>query len=218
MSRRARAAGFALGALACALIAAALANGYRQKVASQYGPLRAVVVAERELPAGEVLAPQTVRQSTAVRRVPARFVPGGAIVRPADALGRAPAAPIPVGAYLLDAQLQVPAPPTTTGPKLAGGLRPVQIAISGAGALTVDGASPEGELVDVVVSKQPQGSGPGRTYLAASGVKLLALGGGGPAAEAEGGGSATLALTEEQALELISAEIGAREIRLLPRP
>jgi len=49
-------------------------------------------------------------------------------------------------------------------------------------------------------------------------VKLLALGGAGPEVGAEGGSSATLALTEAQALELISAETAARQIRLLPRP
>jgi hypothetical protein len=44
-------------------------------------------------------------------------------------------------------------------------------------------------------------------------VRLLALGGAGP----EGGSQATLALTEEQALDLIAAEGTARQIRLLPR-
>lgn len=218
MSRRARAAAFALAALGCALIAAALANGYRDRVANQYGALRQVVVAARALPAGKVLAPADLKQATAIRRVPARFVPAGVIGRPADALGRAPAAAVPVGAYLLDQQLQVPAPPQPQGPKLGGGLRPVQINVTGAEALTVEGASPQGELVDVVVSNQSQSGGRGRTYIAAAGVKLLALGGSGPEAGPEGGAGATLALTEAQALDLISAETAARQIRLLPRP
>lgn len=213
MSRRARAAIFALGALACAALAASLADGYRSRVADQYGPLRAVVVAVRDVPAGQLLGPQQVHDLIAVRRVPARFVPSGAIAHPADALGRAPAAPIPVGAYLLDAQLQVPQPAGDSGPHLGEGRRPVQIAVSGADALTLDG-SPEGELVDVVVSEEPNGMGSrGRTYVAAPGVRLLALGNTGP----EGGTSATIALTRGQALALIGAEGSAREIRLLPR-
>ena len=55
----------------------------------------------------------------------------------------------------------------------------------------------------------------GRTYVAATGVRVLALSG--PPGPGEGW-SATLALTRSQALELIGAEGGAREIRLLPRP
>ncbi len=212
MTRRSRAAIFALGALACAALAASLANGYRDRVSDQYGPLRGVAVAVRDLPAGQLLGPQELHDAIVVRRVPARFVPAGAIARPADALGRAPAAPIPVGAYVLDAQLQVPQPAGGAAPHLGEGRQPVQIAVSGAEALTLDGPA-EGTLVDVVVSEEPHGlDGKSRTYVAAPGVKLLALGGPGP----EGGASATLALTREQALTLIGAEGSAREIRLLP--
>ena len=39
MSRRSRAAVFGLGALACAALAASLANGYRNRVSDQYGPV-----------------------------------------------------------------------------------------------------------------------------------------------------------------------------------
>jgi Flp pilus assembly protein CpaB len=211
--RRSRAAVFALGALACAALAASLANGYRHRVSDQYGPLRSVAVAVRDLPAGQLLGPGQVQDAIAIRRVPARFVPAGTLARPADAMGRAPAAPIPVGAYVLDAQLQVPQPEGGEGPRLGEGRQPVQIAVSGVEALAIDGP-PEGSLVDVVVSEEPHGvDGKSRTYVAAPGVKLLALGNPGP----EGGASATLALTREQALTLIGAEGSAREIRLLPR-
>ena len=212
MSRRSRAAVFGLGALACAALAASLANGYRDRVSDQYGPLRAVLVAVHAVPAGQTFGPQEIAELTAVRRVPARFVPAGALSKPNDALGRASAASIPVGAYLLDAQLQVPQPSGGAAPHLAAGRQPVQIAVSGAEALSLDGP-PEGMLVDVVVSEEPHGlDGKSRTYIAAPSVKLLAIGGTGP----EGGANATLALTREQALTLIGAEGSAREIRLLP--
>jgi Flp pilus assembly protein CpaB len=213
MSRRARAAIFALGALACAALAASLADGYRSRVADQYGPLRSVLVAVREMPAGQLLGPQEINDLTEVRRVPTRFVPPGSLSHPADALGRAPAVAIPVGAYVLDAQLQVPQPAGAVAPHVGEGRQPVQIAVAGADALTLDG-SPEGQLVDVVVSEEPNGMGrKGRTYVAAPGVRLLALRNAGP----DGGTNATLALTREQALTLIGAEGSAREIRLLPR-
>jgi Flp pilus assembly protein CpaB len=213
VSRRSRAVVFGLGALACAALAASLANGYRDRVSDQYGPLRAVLVAVRNVPAGQVFGPKEVAELTAVRRVPARFVPAGALAKPNDALGRAPAASIPVGAYVLDAQLQVPQPAGAAAPRFAEGRQPVQIAVSGAEALSLDGP-PEGMLVDVVVSEEPHGlNGRSRTYIAAPSVKLLALGSPGP----EGGTNATLALTREQALTLIGAEGSAREIRLLPQ-
>ncbi len=213
MSRRARAAGFTLAAIACAAIAASLASGYRDSVAEQYGPLRPVVVATRELPGGQILGPAELKQMTAVRRIPARFVPHGALGRPADAIGRAPVATIPVGAHLLDSQLQVPVPEGRPVKALAGDRRPVQIAVTGAEALAIDGP-PEGKLVDVVISEGPDGPGSrGRTYVAATEVRLLALGGAGP----DGGSRATLALDREQALALIEAEASARQIRLLPR-
>lgn len=212
MSRRARAAAFATGALACAVIAASLADGYRNQVSAQYGPLRSVLVAVHDIPAGQIFGEKQVRELTAVRRVPARFVPPGALSNPADALGQAPAAALPVGAYVLAAQLAVPQAPQAEAPSVGQGRRPVQIAVSGAEALSIAG-SPEGSLVDVVISEQPNASGDGRTYVAAPGVRLLALGNAGP----EGSSNATLALTEEQALALIGAEGSARDIRLLPR-
>ena len=87
--------------------------------------------------------------------------------------------------------------------------------VAGAEALTVGGAAPEGRRVDVVVSRQ---AGLGRSasaHIAVSAVKLLALAS--PAEPGEGW-SATLAVTEQQALSLIAAQSAGREIRLLPQP
>lgn len=61
MSRRARAAAFGIGALACAVIAASLADGYRNRVSAQYGPMRSVLVAVRDVPAGRLFGEKEVR-------------------------------------------------------------------------------------------------------------------------------------------------------------
>jgi Flp pilus assembly protein CpaB len=89
----------------------------------------------------------------------------------------------------------------------------VQVAVAGAEALTVGGGVPEGRRVDVVVSRQAGLGRSARAHIAASAVKLLAL-----AAPTEPGEpwSATLAVTEQQALSLIAAQSAGREIRLLP--
>lgn len=215
MSRRTRALAFLGAALACAALAAVVAAGYRSKVEAGYGGLRPVVVAAAELPAGEVIGPAAVRRGLALRRVPVRFAPPDALRSPADALGRAPAAAVPAGAYVLGSQLEVPRPERAPTPGLGRGRRPVEVGVTGAGALVVGGRPPEGARVDVVVS-QPSGLGrPARAFVAAEGVRLLALKG--PAGPGEGW-SATLALSRRQALELISADASGRQIRLLPEP
>jgi hypothetical protein len=94
------------------------------------------------------------------------------------------------------------------------GRRPVEIAVGGAGALLSAGPAPGGAKVDVIVTSEPAGAGPGRTYVAAADVPLLALR---PGPEgASGPAAATLALTRGQALKLIAAESFARRVTLLP--
>jgi pilus assembly protein CpaB len=220
MSRRVRAALFLLLAVGCAGLAAALTKGYGSSVARAFGPLRPVVVATRELPAGEQIGPRQLSGSLRVRRVPARFVPEDAISDPRQALGRVPAAGLPLGSYLLAGQLRAPRRRHSgSAPVLPNRRRAVEISVSGAEALLTSGTSPRGTRVDVVVTSEPRGPGPGRTYVAAAGVKLLALTRGSPAGPGPTGDwSATLALTRRQALALIEAESFARGIRLLPRP
>jgi Flp pilus assembly protein CpaB len=214
VSRRARALAFLIAAVICAMLAASVAGRYRSRLEARYGPLRPVVVATAELVAGEPIGTQRARSGLAVRRVPVSFIPPGSLTRPADALGRAPAATIPVGSYVLGGQLVIPHAKEPPAPGVGVGLRPVQVAVAGAEALTVGGAAPEGRPVDVVVSRQ---AGLGRSasaHIAASAVRLLALSG------AAGPGepwNATLAVTEQQALSLIAAQSAGREIRLLPR-
>jgi Flp pilus assembly protein CpaB len=214
MSRRTRAIAFAVAALVAAALAATIADGYGESVARGYGELQPVLVAAADLRAGQAIDPDLATSGLEVRRVPVRFVPPGALRAPAEALGLVPAARIPVGSYLLASQLRAPGPSAAPPGRLGQGRRPVEIAVNGADALLVTGGDPIGSAVDVIVTTEPTGSGVGRTYVAAAGVPLLALG-----AEIEGAGgtaAATLGLTRPQALRLIAAESFARRLTILP--
>jgi Flp pilus assembly protein CpaB len=214
MNRRTRAIAFILLAIAAALGAAGVADRYGSSVARGYGPLRPVVVLGEDLPAGDRLGQREVTDALTIRRVPARFVPLGALASPAEALGLAPATALSGGSYLLASQLQVPTRGRSGPDRLRGGRGPVEIAVSGADALALAEPGPR-TRVDVVVTSEPTSSGPGRTYVAAEGVPLLALRTGlegpGPGATA----AATLGLTRGQALRLIAAQSFARRVTLL---
>lgn len=214
MSRRARALVFLTAALICAALAATVAGRYRSRIEGRYGPLQPVVVATAELPAGQTIGVQRAGTALSVRRVPATFVPPGALTRPGDALGRAPGATVPAGSYVLGAQLALPRTDAPRVPGVGEGLRPVQVAVAGAEALTVGESPPEGKRVDVVIARQAGLGRSARAYIAATAVKLLALRS--PPGPGEGW-SATLAVTEQQALSLIGAQSAGREIRLLPQ-
>jgi Flp pilus assembly protein CpaB len=213
--RRARALAFLTAAVICAILAATVAGRYRSRVEARYGPLQPVVVATAELPADQPIDPHRVQSALSVRRIPASFVPPGALTRPADAMGQAPGATIPSGSYLLAAQLAPPAPPRLRSPGVTDGLRPVEVNVTGAQALTVGGEPPEGRRVDVVVARQAGLGTSARAHIAAIGVRMLGLQS--PAGPGESW-SATLAVSEQQALSLIGAQSAGREIRLLPRP
>jgi len=216
VSRRGRAVAFLLLALAAATIAAGIANGYGSSVARGYGDLRPVVVLAAGLPAGEPIGPKELSSALEVRRVPARFVPAGALAAPGDALGLAPKTALPAGSYLLAAQLRSPERGGAATAGLGGDRRPVEIVVSGAGALLAAGPAAAGARVDVVVTEEPTGSGPGRTHVAAAAVPLIALA---PGHDGPGPGdlsSATLGLTRKQALKLIAAQNFARQVTLIP--
>jgi len=216
MSRRARAFLFLLAALAAAGAAAAIVEGYGSRALRGYGPLRPVVVAEAGIARGRRIGPRELGAALGVRRVPRRFVPPGALAVPAQALGLVARVRLPAGAYLTAAQLRPPGKRRTSRPRVGRGRRPVEIAVSGAGALLAAGGGLAGAKVDVVVTAEPSGPGPGRTFVAAAQVPLLALR---PSAEGPGSGAtaaATLALTKRQALRLIAAESFARRLTLLP--
>jgi Flp pilus assembly protein CpaB len=213
VSRRTRALGFLLAALFAAAGAAAVADGYGERVARGYGRLRPVLVASADLPAGKPLRPAAIAAELEIRRIPVRFTPPGALSAPAQAAGLEPIAPVPAGAYLLASQLRSHRTPRPAA--LAGGRRPVEIEVSGAGALMAFGSRSAGTRVDVVVTAEPSGSSSGRTYVAAPAVPLLALA---PSLEGEADlATATLGLTRAQALRLIAAESFARRLTLIPR-
>jgi Flp pilus assembly protein CpaB len=213
-SRRARAIVFFAVAALAAVVGAALVAGYGSSVARGYGPLRRVVVTTAPLPAGRAIGPAAVASSLEARRVPGRFVPPGALELPGDALGLAPRGPLPAGSYVLAAQLRPPGGEHPAIPGLIGGRRPVEINVGGAAALLATGGHAIGARVDVVVTTEPSGPGPGRTYVAAPHVPLLDLG---PGDDGPGGAAAaTLGLTRRQALRLIAAESFARKLTLIP--
>ena len=216
MSRRTRALVFGFFALVAAVLAAGIADGYGSSVARGYGPLRSVVIAARELEPGKPLLPADVSGALELRRVPARFAPPGALEVPEAALGLVPVAPVSPGSYLLATQLRPPGRADSAGPALGPQRHPVEIAVSGGEALLSTGAAPRGAKVDVVVTTEPSGTGPGRTYVAATGVPLLALGPGADGPGPGGSSAATLGLTKAQALRLIAAESFARKLTLLP--
>jgi Flp pilus assembly protein CpaB len=215
MSRRRRALAFLLLALLAAAVGAAIADGYGASAIRGYGPLRPVVVLGAKIAAGRKIGPEEIGEDLSVRRVPVRFAPPGALFAPEEALGLVARAPLPAGSYLLGAQLGI-ARRGHEDHRLARGRRPVEIAVSGADALSAAGAYTAGSRVDVVVTSEPAGAGPGRTYVAAPRVPLLALR---PGPEGPGPGTtaaATLGLTKGQALRLIAAESFARKVTLLP--
>jgi Flp pilus assembly protein CpaB len=216
MSRRTRALAFLLFALAAAALAAGIADGYGSSVARGYGPLRSVVVAARSLDRGKPLMSEEVSSALELRRVPVRFVPPGALEAPGDALGLVPASTIAAGSYLLAGELRPPGRRRSVEPRLGPQRHPVEIAVSGAEALLAAGDARRGTKVDVVVTTEPTGIGPGRTYVAAAAVPLLTLGPGADGPGPGGSSAATLGLTKGQALRLIAAESFARKLTLLP--
>jgi Flp pilus assembly protein CpaB len=215
MSRRRRALAFLLLALLAAAGAAAIADGYGASAVRGYGPLRPVVVLAADIAAGERIGVEEIATGLERRRVPERFAPPSALALPEEALGLVARAPLPAGSYLLGAQLAAGREARPGSPRLDGDRRPVEIAVSGADALLSAGPA-SGSRVDIVVTTEPAGAGPGRTYVAAAGVPLLALR---PGAEGPGPGAtaaATLGLTRRQALRLIAAESFARKVTVLP--
>ena len=124
---------------------------------------------------------------------------------------------LPAGSYLtasvFKSQVAGGARPPGGPPQ---GTTPVEITVTGAGALATSRTG-SGDSVDVIVSgDSAPGPSAGRTYVAATGVPLLAL----REARAEPGLEserwiATLALTREEALRLIRAESIAAQVRLL---
>ena len=215
MKSRFRAAAFAIGALACAALSAAVAGTAQAPGGDELGALRPVVVTAAPLERGSTIGRKDLQRALTERRVPESFVPPDALGLPAEALGRKLATSLPSGSYLTVSTFksQVSGSPSGGPPQ---GTTPVEITVTGAGALVAT-RTDSGDRVDVVVSgNSSPGPSAGRTYVAATGVSLLDL----REAQAEPGLQsdrwiATLALTRDEALVLIRAESVAAQVRLL---
>ena len=101
MKSRVRAAAFALGALACAGLSAAIAGTAQAPGSGDFGALRPVVVTSAALGRGAVIGRKELGQALAERRVPESFVPPDALGLPEEALGRKLGTSLPAGSYLL---------------------------------------------------------------------------------------------------------------------
>jgi pilus assembly protein CpaB len=200
--------------LASGGLAASQVRDRERDVEARVGPLVPVLVAARDLEAGDELGEGAVR----LREVPARFTPPDGVGGRALVAGARTAVPIAEGSYLTAGQLRGARP---RGGTLRRGERALEIAVAGGETLLEATA---GARVDVLVTSEPQ-SVRGRTAVALEGVELLALRqaatgfgapdrGDGPAATAV----ATLRVTLRQAVYLTAAENFGREIRLLVRP
>jgi hypothetical protein len=213
---RARAAAFSVGALICAALSAAVAGTGESAAGDQLGPLRSVIVTSAPLERGTSVESGVARRSLAERRVPEAFLPPDALGVVEEALGRKLASSLPAGSYLTASAFRPPPAGAPAGGGVPRGTTPVEITVTGAGALLAARTNPR-DLVDVVVSGDSSpGPGAGRTYVAASRVPLLGLG----EARAEPGLEpdrwvATLALTRPEALRLIRAESVGAQVRLL---
>lgn len=216
MSSRVRAFAFGLGALACAGLSAAVAGAGGASSAGEFGELQQVVVASTPLERGAVLNSRVTKGALTERRVPQDFVPPDALGAVEEGLGRKLAVSLPLGSYLTASAFKAPGASSRSGGGPPKGTTPVEIAVTGAGALAASRTDP-GDGVDVVVSgDSAPGPGTARTYVAASGVPLLGL----EEAQAEAGLEsdrwiATLALTRVEALRLIRAESTGAQLRLL---
>jgi hypothetical protein len=199
------------GAVIAAGLGIALVSGYSASVTESYGRLRPVVVVTRLIEAGELVSPGLVKTRTEVRQVPVRFVPAGAIGEASYALGNELVVPLAAGSYLTRGALRRPGPDRSEEPRIGRGRVPVELTVSGAGAL-----SGAGRLVDVLVTRESQIGGQGRTDVAAERVPLIAVSGPDPDTGA-GFTKVVLGLNRRQAIRLIDAESFARRVTVLPR-
>lgn len=216
MSRRARSLLFAALAVGCALAAASITAGYRERADAAYGELRPVLITAAPLERGAKLSAKELSRATEQREVPMAFLPPDVLTDRAQAVGLSPAVPIPSGSYLAASLLRAPGPaPARQGP-VAAGLRPVEVRISGGGAIVPLGP---GVDVDVVAAEETfAGSNP-RVRVLARRVELVDLREDSAGAESPAEAwLATLALDRHTALAVIEADNFAREVRLIPRP
>ncbi len=219
MSRRGRAVAFLLLALRGGGVAAAIADGYgaerraglRRRCARssslERDPAgrRADRLRESRRGAGGTARPAALRPARRARRARrrARPRPEGGAARPAPtcsprSCGRRGAA-------------------DATRPASAGDRRPVEIAVSGAGALLAAGPAAAGARRSTSSSpSEPTGPGPGAPTSPPPACRCWRWSRAPTARARAARSAATLGLTRPQALRLIAAESFARKVTLLP--
>lgn len=203
-------------AVTCGGLAATQVRERERKVESRVGPLVGVVVAARDVAAGDRLGARDL----GVQRVPVRFVPPDAVGAPGRLVGARAAVAVSAGSYVTVGLIE------GTGPAEGGPLRPgeraLEIGVRGGAALA--GAGP-GSRVDVLVSTQRQ-EGAGRTFVALEAVEVLELRAAGSSSLAAEDSAdvpsatalATLRVSLRQAVYLAAAENFGHEVRLVMRP
>jgi pilus assembly protein CpaB len=213
MTRRRRAAALLGLAVLLGILAASDVAGREAAVRRQLGPMVPVVIARTAVRSGDRMGSDAL----ALRHVPARYVPAGAIGDPREVVGRRAAVAIAPGADLDQALLAVPGQEpgaTPSGYTLRGGERALDVV-----AVAAPDAVPPGTRVDVLVTSDARGPGPGATRVALAGAQVLSARPASPAADSDlPRVLATLRVTQAQAIGLTAALAAAREVRLLPRP
>ncbi len=211
MNRRRRAIVLIVLAVAAAVIAMSLVRGYSSSVVDSYGAMRPVIVVTSPIERDVKITPKVATDAFQVRRVPVRFAPAGSIPRPGDAVGYRTAGPLLAGSYLTANLLKTDTGRRNRAPQAGRGRHAVELAVSGAGALT--GTSGR---VDVLVTTEPRTAGSGRTYVAARAVPLIGIARTGESDAGPGLTQVTLALTRSEAIELVEAESFARKVTVIP--
>jgi pilus assembly protein CpaB len=215
MTRRRRAAALLGLALLLGVLAASDVAGREAALRRQLGRSVAVVVVARPLAAGDRLS----RAALAVRHVPERYAPRNALADPGAVVGQRVAVAIAPGTDLDPAVLGVQEHDTTSGgPALRSGERAFDVV-----AVGDPEAMQAGARVDVLVTDDGPGGGPGATRIALQGAEVLQAR---PAPDSAGPDAAaglprvqaTLRVGVRQAVALAAAVAAAREVRLLPRP
>lgn len=208
MSRGRRA--LVLGGLALLLgsLAAADMAGREQALRRSLGPAVPVVVARARIAPGGTIG----ERSLALRRVPARYAPAGSFRDAAEVVGARAGVAIPAGADLQPALLAgagEPAPPRA-GERIAR-----VVAVGAAREL------PPGALADLLITTDGPGGEP-RTRLALRGAEVISSAAAPRADSGDVAGLPRVALalrvTLRQAIALVEAQNGARELRALSQP
>ncbi|CAB4871256.1 unannotated protein [freshwater metagenome] len=214
MSPRRRAALLAGLAIVLGALAASDMAGREAALRGRLGPAVGVVTLRRSVARGARIG----RSALAVRRVPARYAPAGAFSSPGEVVGARAAVALPAG-FDLHPSVLAGGEAGVSGDPLAGA-RPGEriariVAIGDARELA------PGTRADVLITRD-DGSDRVSTRLALSAAEVVSAEPAGSDGEGDLAGLPRVALalrvSVAQAIALVEAQNGARELRVLPRP